>query len=586
MRRILNKPLFWISFTVIIFFALFIRLYKLGDVPVSLYWDEMAMYVDVKSVIQTGQDMFGRPWYQLIYPSYGDFKLPVYIWTAILSAKVFGLSEWSLRLPSVLAGIGTIIVVGLLARLEFSSLFVTDERKSSSKRFAFSASELLQLLTMSAVAFAPWSIMFSRTAFEGHLGQFLFAVSVWSILASRKNAKLLLLAPVFGALATYAYFSVRFVWVVVFLFSTLLVHFRVKKMSMSEWKKLFLLIGAPFLLYFLLLIPMLRSPLYKDANRFRLGTDSVLNKDYVLQSNIYREMGGNSRLDRVLFNSKFLMLEELFKNYGANTSPNFMFVTGDPNLRHGTGQHGLFLLIFLPFFFYGVVSVFQRKKLLGVFLIVWWLVALLPASVPLNVPHALRSLNALVPLSLFIGLGMTMSILHWREFVTQITRPKTQSKFFFIGGLTVLFVIIIFSVVQFLYFYFTVYPKLSAKDWQDGYKQVAQAIYAERLNNESILIVPFDDRFYLWLMGYGPYTAKDFHQWQSEKYQFFKFGSEAITYENVDDQTILNKHAPVLVAGKVDQVRTQLEKMKTKPSSTTEVHAANEQDTFLIAHFK
>src|SRR5258708_18635134 len=103
MRKITQNVLFWLTFIGIAVVALFIRLFRLGQVPVSLYWDEIAMYVDIKSVLQSGQDMFGRPWFQVIYPSYGDFKLPAYIWSAILSAKIFGLSEWSFRLPSVLA---------------------------------------------------------------------------------------------------------------------------------------------------------------------------------------------------------------------------------------------------------------------------------------------------------------------------------------------------------------------------------------------------------------------------------------------------------------------------------------------------
>src|SRR5258708_8726060 len=111
-----KTTVFWVFFTIILFFAAVLRFYQLGKVPVSLYWDEAAILVDVKSVIQTGRDMFGMPWYHVIFPSYGDFKLPVYIWLASVSAKVFGLGEWSLRLPSVLAGLGTVVVGGYLAK--------------------------------------------------------------------------------------------------------------------------------------------------------------------------------------------------------------------------------------------------------------------------------------------------------------------------------------------------------------------------------------------------------------------------------------------------------------------------------------
>src|SRR5260221_11836804 len=112
----MSKKWFGFCFVLILLVAVAIRFYKLGSVPYSLYWDEVAMQVDVKSVVQTGRDMFGRPWYQVIYPSYGDFKLPVYIWAASGVEKMLGLSEFAFRLPSALAGIGTIIVAGWLAK--------------------------------------------------------------------------------------------------------------------------------------------------------------------------------------------------------------------------------------------------------------------------------------------------------------------------------------------------------------------------------------------------------------------------------------------------------------------------------------
>lgn len=575
------RILFWLSFLVIIFIALFVRLYRLGQIPVSLYWDEVAMYVDVKSVLQSGQDMFGRPWYQVIYPSYGDFKLPVYIWSAILSAKIFGLSEWSFRLPSVLAGVGTVAVAGFLARFLFKMFWpelASQERKGFLK--ALNMADLFQLITMLLLTFTPWSIMFSRTGFEGHFAQFWLALSILVIFWSRKKSSLILLSPFFGAIATYAYFSVRFVWPVVFVAAVILVHFgspsKISKNLKGVIKKIALVGVIPFILYGLLLLPMLKSPLYQDANRFRLGTDSILNKEYVVQSNIYRQMAGNSRWDRIIFNSKWLMIRELLKNYAANTSPNFMFVTGDPNLRHGTSQDGLFLLMMLPFFGYGFLRLFNKNKMVLVFLVIWWLVALLPASVPENVPHALRSLNALVPLSLIIAFGLTDAILSWLK----------MKRVLFFMSCGVLFLVFSFSVGRFLYFYFNFYPQLSAHDWQDGYKQLAESIYQQKTDHQPVIIVPFDDRFYLWLMAYGPYSAKDFHSWQSQKYQFMTFGQQPITFENIDDQTILGKQKKVMVVGRFEQVTEELAKMKLKPKSINEVDGISSQEKFLIAKFE
>ncbi|KKT97629.1 MAG: hypothetical protein UX00_C0008G0003 [Microgenomates group bacterium GW2011_GWB1_45_17] len=66
----------------ILLIAAVLRLYKLGSIPVSMYIDEIAIGVDAKSIAQTGRDMHGHSWLTPMFLSYGDYKLPVYIWIA------------------------------------------------------------------------------------------------------------------------------------------------------------------------------------------------------------------------------------------------------------------------------------------------------------------------------------------------------------------------------------------------------------------------------------------------------------------------------------------------------------------------
>ena len=546
---------FWALFIAIPLLATVLRLYQLGRVPVGLYWDEAAMLVDVKSVIQTGRDMFGNPWYQTIYASYGDFKLPVYIWLASAAAKFFGLSEWSFRLPSVLAGLGTIIIGGYLAK-------------------ELSKSRLLQLFTMLVLSVSPWAIMFSRTGFEANVGQFFLALSVLCLLVSRRRGQFwwVFLAAVFGAAATYSYFSVRFVWPVVFLVVQLLFT---KNLRQKLLQNVFLRIVLPCILFGLLLIPMWRSPFYGDMNRFRLGTDSVLNSiDYPVESNIYREQAGNSRFDRILFSSQWLMARELLKNYSENVSLNFLFIFGDPNYRHGTQRAGLFFLFFLPFFLFGWYELYVKNKKIFWLLLIWWLVALLPASVPSDVPHALRSLNALVPLAIVISYGMY-------SFWTAVNAAKKEKNIRILTA-TLFFICFVVSIGSFLVQYFLFYPRESASDWQDGYKQLALAIEKEKQPNEKVWIVSFDDRFYLWLMAYGPYTGKDFQSWQSEGYHFTNFDN--ISFRGIDHEKI-NTEKNILVAGQPKRMQEELAKVTRKQSNIEEIKGADGTVRFWLAKF-
>lgn len=571
----MSRRWFWILFFGIVLFAATHRLWMLGSIPVSLYWDEAAMYVDVKSVLATGMDMHGRPWTQLIFPSYGDYKLPVYIWAAIGTSKLFGLSEFSLRLPSAIAGIITIIVAGGLSRVLLEL--------SAPHKYTNQTLQKIQLSVMMIVTLSPWSILFSRTAFEGHLGQSLLGVSVllaaWGLL--RKNSWAFFLSPVIGALATYSYYSVRFVWIVVFAGVCLLyiINKYVDQPTLVKYfhniKGLILRSLIAVVMFFICMLPMLNSPLAKDADTFRLGTDSVLNNDELaLQSNVYREIAGNTTIDRVFYNKWWLLARELLKNYSDNTSPTYMFVSGDPNLRHGTTQFGLFYLIFLPVFMIGAAVLLKRHPFLGGFLFIWWIAALLPASVPENTPHALRSLNALIPLSIVIGFG-TYWI--WEKVSNCVLR-------------TFLLCLVILSFTHFWIFYLKIYPKLSAQHWQAGYKPLALQISKETSQQHQVYIEPFDDRFYLWIMAYGPYDGSEFKSWKTDNYKFASAGVPN-NFSNVfftapEDKQLLNElenNKQLVLVGRSQEVRKRCETATLYSCQLTNVQDENGETTFLTA---
>lgn len=511
----MSRRLYWLSWTAIIVFAAVLRLWQLGSDPVSLYWDEAAMLVDLKSVTQTGKDMHGRPWYQVIYPSYGDYKLPMYIWSASAAVKVFGVSEFAQRLPSALAGILTVVMAGYLAKLLLQS--------GTTTKYAQLFIDQVQLWTMLIVAIIPWSVMFSRTGFEGHLGQALLTTSITLLvwLYQKQKYTLLWLAALPGVAATYSYFSVRFVWAVVYVLVLGLLlwqHWQreQRKKNASSLKGVLRQLGwavVGVVVFAVLLLPLLRSPLAKDSDRFRLGTDSVLNNEsLVLESNLYRELAGNTIIDRLLYHRYVLSLRELLKNYSDHLSVSFLFLNGDPNLRHGTGQFGLFLPIFAPAMIAGWAVLAKRHPLLAAVLFSWWMTALLPASVPENTPHALRSLNALTPLVIVTGFG---SAWIWQK-VVALELGKMQLA---VPARALITLLIMASCIHFWWFYTSVYPTLSANDWQSGYKPLAQWATSQP-EDVQIFIDTFDDRWYLWLMAYGPYTPAEFQSWQSHDYKF------------------------------------------------------------------
>jgi 4-amino-4-deoxy-L-arabinose transferase-like glycosyltransferase len=576
----MNAKLFIKFFLAILVAGSFLRFSKLGQIPVSLYWDETAILIDAKSIAETGMDMHGRPWYQLIYPSYGDYKLPVYIWSSGLLSQIFTPNNWTIRLTSVFAGIGTIIVGGWIARLIF--------KDSASTKL-----NNLQLSVMAVIAFSPWSIIFSRTAFEGHLAQFLLATSILLLLlaqdylttalkswrAGLSFITLITASIIIGDLATYTYFSVRFVWPVVSLIFWLL--YWTKYLKIKHWPKwgiaeFICTLSTPIIIFSILLVPMMKSPLYEVSNKFRLSTTSIFNGfDYPLQANILREQSGNTAVDRIFFHRHLLMIKELAKNYADHLDLNYLFLSGDQNLRHGTGQHGLFLLGSLPIFIYGIIKLWLKHKRVWATIIIWWLIALLPAAVPETTPHALRSLNALVPISITIGFGLN-------DLITVAKRRSYRHWWLYL-----VIALIGFNILNFVHFanhYFVHYPAQSAYSWQDGYQELAEIIAENKAHVTEIWVSEIDGRFYLWSLAYDQnLTSKQIQSLPKNDFQLSKI--ENIYFAPFDWEKLNTNHFKTLVIGETAKMEDKLLASKIKPNWIKNIKDHAGVSRFVVASF-
>ncbi|PIR59063.1 MAG: hypothetical protein COU69_01590 [Candidatus Pacebacteria bacterium CG10_big_fil_rev_8_21_14_0_10_56_10] len=135
-----------------------LRFYRLGSLPLILNRDEAALAYNAVLLNQTGLDEWQRNW-PLALESFGDFKLVGY--PAVL-AGVFGIlepSDWTVRLPSALAGISLIGLTYLLGR----------------RLGLYWPYALLWSLT---VAISPVFMFYSRIAFEANLALALMVASL------------------------------------------------------------------------------------------------------------------------------------------------------------------------------------------------------------------------------------------------------------------------------------------------------------------------------------------------------------------------------------------------------------------------
>jgi len=91
MKYFFKKPALYL--VLILVLAVFLRFYKIGQVPPSLNWDEVAMGYNAYSILKTGQDEWGRKFPLLGFESFGEYKLPVFVYATIPGVWLFGLNE-------------------------------------------------------------------------------------------------------------------------------------------------------------------------------------------------------------------------------------------------------------------------------------------------------------------------------------------------------------------------------------------------------------------------------------------------------------------------------------------------------------
>ncbi len=138
------KSYFWIGLLLVILLAAGVRLYRLGEYPQQFSADEMNIAYDAWSLWSTGADEHGTP-LPLHIRGFNDYSLALPYYITAPFVGLFGLNEFTARLPFALMGIATIFLTILLGRRWFSP-----------------GAGLLAGLFL---AIDPWHVVFTRIAF-------------------------------------------------------------------------------------------------------------------------------------------------------------------------------------------------------------------------------------------------------------------------------------------------------------------------------------------------------------------------------------------------------------------------------------
>lgn len=540
MKNLINK---YKLIILIVLVASVLRLWQLGNVPASPDWDEAALGYNAYSIMETGKDEYGRS-FPIVLRSFDDYKPALYAYFIIPFIKVFDLNIISVRLPSVIFGILTVIATYFLVIELFRNWEVGSGKEKSH----------ISLLTSFLLAISPWHIQFSRIAFEANVG---LAFNVFAALFFIKGLKrpwFLVLAALSGAASIYVYQSEKVFTPLLFL--TLIIIYR---KSLFPLPKKYLIL--PVILGFIVLLPMMFYMLTsKEALSRAQGVSIFSDQTNLLKENAQRlivDRENGDLLGLVLDNRRILFAKKIVSGYISHFDFNWLFIRGDL-VRHHAPSMGLMYLFELPFLLIGIYSLFfgtlsdKLDKKSKAFILSWFLIAPIPASVTSGVPHAIRTLNFLPMFQILTALGILVT---FRE----ISYLRNLIFSFFI----------LFFIFNFLYYlnqYFVQQNYFTSQDWQYGYQDAVSEVKKIEAKYEKIIVTnkPYLDQSYMFFLFYLKYPP-DVYQKESllasggfrENHKYGKYEFRPIDWEKEEN------NSRILFIGRPDDFGDEARVIKT-----------------------
>lgn len=421
----------------LVVFAFTLRFWQLDRIPPSLFADEVDIAYQVQSFKATNADYYGNK-FPVHFHSFSDWRTSLQIYSSVVVSYFTTDPIYIVRLPSVIFSTFSVILIYLLTG-------------SLSAPF---------LLTIS-----PWSIHYGRTGFEvsGMIACLLAAIYFF------KNKKYYLFS-LFLCLSPYFYSTAKLF--IPFIFVVLTYIYRDVILKLNR-KKLLLLVIFNILLLLPLGIDTIKGHagfrfsyigIFTTPHREQI-TDTLRYQDISLSH--LNEVGVATPFYSKIFHNKYqLVLAKFVENYFSSFSTNFLFITGDSNIRHGFGGHGLLYIIDFFTLFIGLFVYKKRPTELGH--LFFWLLLLAPIPFALtrdsSGPHATRLILILPSLIYFSSLGLN----------------KYKS----------IIIIYILLFINFWHYYTIHYPQDSAAVWH--YNMANSVIEAQKYSASKIY---FSDKF-------------------------------------------------------------------------------------------
>lgn len=454
-----NKLLLWSTLAIAVFF----RLYQIGQLPLSANWDEISHGYNAYSLLQTGKDQWGTIWPIFNFRAYGDFPTTLNLYLSFPFIYLFGLNQFSIRLPNFI----------------FSCIYLVYTYLLSQKLFR---RHQISLVSTILAAFIPWTFFSSRGVFQSTFSATLILAATYHFYSAKNSPRQLWLSLFLFSLSTYSYHNARII--VPLLLPSLFYFQRHFFGHQSVYRAWHFVVGFTILAVFLLPNTInLFSPESFARNRW-VG---IINPNSVNLINEARNnFTGLEIINRLVNNRPVYFLKALSLNYLNLLNPWVIFFKGGENYQLSVPGQGFIYPIFLPFFYLGLFHFLRHHPLRHH--LIYFLILLLPAALTVGDFPSLRATVAVYIYIWFIAFGLDR---------LRFLQPQ---------------LIFLITLGFFLLYWnrYLSYNRTYASTWQYGYRQVVDFLHSHYTEYDQVVITKKYGEPHEFILFYWPWNPRQY----------------------------------------------------------------------------
>jgi len=455
----IKRSLPYIFVATFVLVAIFLRFYKLEQIPTIISHDEIYYVAQAKTIQLANTDPAGK---------WSPFSLsPAHPLFAELPGTVFSIGNFIIPNNPILA-----------QRIISSSLSIALALSLSLLCFQFTKNKNLSGVVLTIALFNPWSFQMARMAFDAPLSLVFYFIGM-NLFFSKKKWMALLSLPIF-ILGFYQYQGLKliFPFLLALMLIVMFIKDRPKKINLPNFfhaKKWHLISLLILLIFFGSHLVRLQSQ--KVQSRL---SDTIFSENNVQVKNsvaMDRAHTFSSPLTRYIINDQTTKLSIFSEKYLASYNLNNLFYKLE-QLRNpfAVQSHGLFYLVDLPLIIYGALGLRKKNKPLLALLLGLLLIAPFPAAINTNDTWTLFRASLMYP---------PLIILSASGLYYLATRVKNGGRYIFV---TILLIYALLAI-RFFFIFFYQYPVTASENYYFAERIISNYVLRQQnLNTNSITI--------------------------------------------------------------------------------------------------